>query len=57
MHESVLVGANSKKHWDNNGKNDKHQNSIACSFGNKLAYINERFSKVVKKYLGKNSCL
>ena len=57
MHESVLVGANSKKHWDNNCKNDKHQNSIACSFGNKLAYINERFSEVVKKYLGKNSCL
>ena len=55
MHESVIVGANSRKHWDNYSKNDKHQDPVACSFGNKLVCVNENFSEVVKKCLGKGS--
>ena len=53
MHESVLVGANSRKHWDNDSKNDKDQDPIACSFV--VCSVNEKFSEIVKKFLGKDS--
>ena len=53
MHESVLVGANSRKHWDNDFKNDKHQDPIACSFV--VCSVNEKLIEIVKKCLGKYS--
>ena len=53
--ESVLVPEDNEKQSPNESHTNKHQKHIVCSYGYKLAWVDDTFSKPFKSYLGKDT--
>ena len=53
--ESILVPQDNGKQNLEVSYTDRCQKHIACSYGYKLAYLNDQFSKPFKIYLGKDT--
>ena len=43
--ESILVPENNEMHSPDDSCTNKYQSRVGCSFGYKLAYIDDQFSK------------
>ena len=53
--ESTLVPEDNGKQNLNESYRNKYQKHIACSYGYKLVYVDDKFSKPFKAYLGKDA--
>ena len=53
--ESVLVPEDNGKQNPNKSYTSKYQKHISCSYGYKLVYVDDKFSKPFKSYLGKDA--
>ena len=53
--ESILVPEDNGKQNPEESDTNKYQKHIACSYGYKLEYVNDKFSKPFKTYLGKDA--
>ena len=53
--ESMLVPEDNGKQNSNESYTYKHQKHVACSYGYKLVYVDDKFSKHFKSYLGENA--
>ena len=53
--ESILVPQDNGKQNLEVSYTDRCQKHIACSYGYKLAYLNDQFSKPFKIYVGKDA--
>ena len=52
--ESILVPGDNGKQNPNESYSDKYQKQVACSYGYKLACVDDKFSKPFKSYLGED---
>ena len=50
--ESILVPEDNGKQNPNESYINKYQNYVACSYGYKLVFVDDTFSKPFKSYLG-----
>ena len=55
--ESILVPEGNGKQNLNASFTNKYQKYVACSYGYKLVFLDDKFSKPFKSYLGKGCCL
>ena len=53
--ESSLVSEVNRKQNPEEACTNKYQKHIACSYGEKLVYVDDRLGKFSKKYLSKNA--
>ena len=53
--ESILVPEDNGKQNPNESYTNKYQKDVACSYGYKLACVDDKFSKPFKSYLGKDA--
>ena len=53
--ESILVPEDNRKQYPNEIYANKYQKLVACSYGYKLACIDDKFSKAFKSYLDKDA--
>ena len=53
--ESILVLENNGKQNPNESYTNKYQKQFTCRYGYKLLFVNEKFSKPFKSYLGEDS--
>ena len=53
--ESILVPENNKKQSPKEFYINEYQKHIACSYGYKLVFVDDKFSKLFEKYLGKDA--
>ena len=53
--ESILVPENNRKQTPNESFSKKYQKHVACKYGHKLAYADDKFSKPYKSYLGEEA--
>ena len=53
--ESILVPEDNRKQYPNEVYANKYQKHVACSYGYKLACIDDKFSKAFKSYLDKDA--
>ena len=53
--ESILVPENNGEQNPEECYTNKYQKHIACSYGYKLAFVDDKFSKVSKTYLAENA--
>ena len=52
--ESILVPEDNEKQNPDESYTNKYQKHVACSYGYKLACVDNKFSKPFKSYLGEN---
>ena len=50
--ENILVPEDNGKQNPNESYTNKYQKYVACSYGYKLAWVDDKFSKPFKSYLG-----
>ena len=55
--ESILVPQENGKQNPEEAYKNKYQKYVACSFGYKLLRVDDKFSKPLKSYLGKDACI
>ena len=53
--ESILVPGDNGKQNPNESYSNKYQKHVACSYGYKLACVDDKFSKPFKSYLGEDA--
>ena len=53
--ESILVPEDNGKQNPNESYINKYQNYVACSYGYKLVFVDDTFSKPFKSYLGEDA--
>ena len=53
--ESILVSENNRKKNPNEFHSNKYQKHVACSYGYKLACVDNRFSQHFKSYFGEDA--
>ena len=53
--ESILGPEDNGKQNPNESSTSKYQKHVVCSYGYKLGCVNDKFSKPVKSYLGKDA--
>ena len=53
--EGILVPNNNGKQNPEESYTNKYQKHIACSYGYELVYVNDKFKKPFKTYLGKDA--
>ena len=53
--QSILVPEHNGKQNPNESQTNKYQKHVGCSYGYKLVYVNYKFSKPFKSYLGKDA--
>ena len=53
--ESILVPEYNRKQNPNEAQTSKYKKHVGCSYGYKLAYVNDKFSKLFKSYIGKDA--
>ena len=53
--ESVLFPEDNGKQNPNKSYTSKYQKHVSCSYGYKLVYVDDKFSKTFKSYLGKDA--
>ena len=53
--ESILVPEDNGKQNPNETYTNKYQKHVVCSYGYKLVYVDDKFSKSFKSYLGKDA--
>ena len=52
--ESILLPEDNEKESQEESYTNKYQKHIACSYGYKLVYVDDKFSKLFKTYLGED---
>ena len=53
--ESIIVPEDNGKHYPNESYTSKYQKYAACSYGCKLAYVDDKINKPYISYLGKDA--
>ena len=53
--ESILVPENNGKQNPNESYANKYQKHVACSYGYNLVCVDDKFNKLLKSYLGKDT--
>ena len=53
--ESILVTENNGKQSPNESYTNKYHKHVACGYGYKLLYVDNKFSKSFKSYLGEGA--
>ena len=50
--KGILIPGNNLKQNPDESYTNKYQNHVGCSYGYKLVYVDDQFSKPFKSYLG-----
>ena len=53
--ESIVVPENNEKQNPDESYINKYQKNVACSYSYKLVFVNDKFSKSFKSYLGEDT--
>ena len=53
--ESILLPEDNEKQNPDESYTKKYQKHVGCSYGYKLIYVGDKFSKPFKSYLGKDA--
>ena len=53
--EKIFVPHNNGKQSPKESYTNKYQKHIACSYGYKLVFVDDKFSKLLKTYIGKDA--
>ena len=53
--KSILVPEDYKKQKPQESYTNNHQKYVACSYDYKLVYVDDKFSKLFKSYLGEDA--
>ena len=52
---SILVPGDNEKQNPGDSYTKKYQKHVGCCYGNKLVYVDDKFSKFLKSYLGEDT--